>query len=216
MAFSSDSFSQDAGDFITWKMTCLEFPSAFWSLHENDSIRVYVIEAYSALYEGNSYDTLQVIICNRSPTFPTWTIAFEAFIRYNGSAYLMLDFGFGEYPWIIPHNETVVVQTFISQTPANYSWVPGPNGYDGTFSTWYGSLSGDLGAERADYKYNSEGIMECWTYYYGLGPGWDVKLKWELIDTAGSDIPGFPTVLVLFTLGSSLIAYVLMRKRSII
>jgi hypothetical protein len=216
MAFSSDSFSQKPGDIATWQVILREPGFNFANLEVNDTLRIIIIEATAALHDGLLYDTLQLVVCNGSTAIPTWTVMYDTLTEYNGTHYILPGFGYAVIPFVIPHNQTAVVEALKEGATFNYTWTPGPNGYDGVFAEWEGSILGDLDAVRADFKFSSEGFLEYLEIYNGTGPGWDLGFKMILIDAGSYEIPGFAVNLAILAVGFALATYIFVLRRKII
>ena len=216
-AFSSDSFSQGVGDILQWEVT---YKAADYSLEnmgqdyfeqQGDRCKVEITKANQT--PENGYDTLYGNVYGNTATNRTWKLyeVSSQLVLYNSTHGMEMTL-FSMY--IIPHNETTLLYTY-NETPLpdiHSLWIPGPNGYDGILTVWWGSGMGQLGFELFEVDYNAAGLAQTLNIYNGTGLGWQLGATIELL---GGAIPGFSLLFVVFSLASFMGLLIFDRHRKI-
>lgn len=214
-AFTSDSFSQQVGDILTWEVTykAADFDLGTSFLQElGDRLKLEVTITNTTDFGGSTWDTLYGNAYKNSVTNRTWNqFATESKLTsYNGT-----HAGIGSFfTYIIPHNETAFL-LFLYLSTIEAVWTSGPNGYDGFLSSWELGTSGlgDLGKIRMDMQYNAEGLAQYIRGYNGTGPGWVLKYQVDLL--LGDEIPGFAIFSAVFSLVAMMGLLILYRNRKL-
>jgi hypothetical protein len=213
-AYTSDSYSQEVGDTLTWEVT---YRADNWTMpalylaDKGDRLRFTITVANATDLEGDFYDTLYADIHSNTATNRTWVLrASNTLITgYNGSEGIYL------VPfclWIIPHNETAVNYFFWYLGSYNYLWTPGLNGYDGHAITWEGPGYGEFNEIRKEFFFNNDGILHQIRAYNGTGIGWNFGYQLDL-QVSSSGIPGFEILSTSFSIIAIVGLLILYRRR---
>ncbi|MHA1651190.1 MAG: hypothetical protein ACTSYB_13435 [Candidatus Helarchaeota archaeon] len=179
-----------------------------------DQIKVEVTLTNQSVFGSILYDTIWGYMYNNSISNQTWELmepGFQLLGAYNST------YGSPMGYLLFPHNETSVNSSIYMTYNVlfnfqNYQWISGPNGYDGTATSWNGSATGDPNKAKMVLKVNSDGVLEYQEIYNGTGPGWDLVYKMEL-QPITSPISGFVILPTLCVFSILVAISVLKHKR---
>jgi len=200
-AFPSSSFSQNAGEIYNWNKNGI-------------IVSINITTANTTKLGGVPpfYDTLYGIITQGGTplnTMEIWLWRYNSTFDYEENVYSILP---GRYYFIIPHNETAVKTsintTFTNNGYSNFTWISGPNGYDGQASANMPD-STNPSHIRSVYKFNSEGLLDWARSYQGSTTGW-TQFSYIFL-SKDIEIPGFSTAYLIFFLALLAIAFSVFR-----
>jgi hypothetical protein len=238
---------------ITLSAASIDVPSHGFSQRPND-IYIWEVEISETqiddLTYGNDGDKITIIITNVTISYTgicwyAYTLVGEIFFYNNtkdesqnlyGPAYLMqynttMGCKIPQGPFFVPHNESAAIfalNDYYSYGISfeNYDWIAGPNGYDGIYSAWNGSSSGDLGELKIQWSYNERGETETYELYNGTGSDWELIFQLSIIfslpyylsdhTTTPSLIPGFTLAPIIIIFNIIVIILVIYRRNKLV
>ncbi|MBD3227921.1 MAG: hypothetical protein GF329_07005 [Candidatus Lokiarchaeota archaeon] len=222
-----DGFSQRPNDIYIWEVEVSEgeIDDYIWG-NIGDQITIIItnisLEYTGICWWGHSL-LGEIFFYNNSQEESTNLFGEDTLLIYNST----MGCKFLDRPLFIPHNETAV-NASLNELYLNwklfehYSWGSGSNGYDGTYSAYNGSSSGDLGELKVLWDFNQRGEASTYEVYNGTGNGWELIFKISLIfsspdhfsQPSTAPIPGFNFILGFFAINAIIILLLLFRKKN--
>jgi hypothetical protein len=196
IAFSASSFSQNVGETHSWNNNGMIVSITITTV--NTTMFGGIPPVYDTLYGRITQDGL---LLNSAEI---WLWRYNNTYGYEEHEYAIL----GNYFFIIPHNETAVQIAIDNRLTGagfgNFTWVSGPNGYDGQASANMPN-STDPDHVRSVYKFNSDGVLEWARAYQGSPSGWSQFSYVFLIKS--NQVPSFSTIYLAYSLALLAIAF---------